>query len=107
MALIRQGALAAAMTQLYAARASHEGHRFTKVLHLHISVSRNGNAARQCCRRMATNGLIQGHLLRQRLLQLPVPAETLTAIQNADRQGKTAEEMDALISDQVIDAAAL
>ena len=102
-ALIRQGALADAITKLYAARASHEGQRFTKVLHLHISVSQDGNAARQYCRRMATNGLIHGHILRQRLLQLPVPAKTLAAIQNAHRQGKTAEEMDALISDQVID----
>jgi alkanesulfonate monooxygenase SsuD/methylene tetrahydromethanopterin reductase-like flavin-dependent oxidoreductase (luciferase family) len=102
-ALIRQGALADAITKLYAARASHEGQRFTKVLHLHISVSQDGNAARQYCRRMATNGLIHGHILRQRLLQLPVPAETLAAIQNAHRQGKPAEEMDALISDQVID----
>jgi alkanesulfonate monooxygenase SsuD/methylene tetrahydromethanopterin reductase-like flavin-dependent oxidoreductase (luciferase family) len=95
------------MTKLYAARASHEGHRFTKVFHLHISVSRDGNAARQYCRRMATNGLIQGHILRQRLLQLPVPTETLMAIQNADRQGKNVEEMDALISDQVIDASGI
>jgi len=52
---------------------------------------------------MATNGLIQGHLLRQRLLQLPIPADTLAAIQNAHRQGRTVEEMDALISDQIID----
>ena len=102
-ALIRQGALADAMNKLSAARASHEERRFTKVLHLHVSVSRNGNAARRYCRGMATNGLIQGHLLRQRLLQLPVPAETLAAIQNAHRQSRTVEEMDALISDQVID----
>ncbi len=102
-ALIRQGALADAMTKLNAARASHEERRFTKVLHLHVSVSRNGDAARRYCRGMATNGLIQGHLLRQRLLQLPVPTETLAGIQNAHRQGKNVEEMDALISDQLIE----
>src|SRR5262249_37940886 len=43
--LIRQGALADAMNKLSAARASREDRRFTKVLHLHVSVSRNGNAA--------------------------------------------------------------
>jgi len=102
-ALVRQGALGDAMAKLYAARASHEGRGFTKVFHLHVSVSRDGNAARQCCRPMATNGLIGGHLLRQRLLQLPVPADTLAAIQNAHRRGKSIEEMDGLISDQVID----
>src|SRR5262249_34809444 len=102
-ALVRQGALADAMNKLSAARASREDRRFTKVLHLHVSVSRDGKGARRYCRGMATNGLIQGHLLRQRLLQLPVPAETLAVIQNAHRQSRTVEEMDALISDQVID----
>ena len=73
------------------------------MLHLHVSVSRDGKAARRYCRGMATNGLIQGHLLRQRILQLPFPAETLAVIKNAHRQGRTVEEMGALISDQVID----
>src|SRR5262249_11316560 len=93
-ALIRQGAFAEPMTKLSAARAAHEERRFTKVLLLHVPVPRNGNAARRYCRGMAANGLIQGHLRRQRLLQLPVPAETLAAIQNAHRQGRTLEEMD-------------
>ena len=39
--------------------------RFTKVLHLHVSVARDGAAARRFCRRMAVNGLIGGHLLNQ------------------------------------------
>jgi alkanesulfonate monooxygenase SsuD/methylene tetrahydromethanopterin reductase-like flavin-dependent oxidoreductase (luciferase family) len=37
------------------------------------------------------------------MLQLSVPAETLAAIKNASRQGKSVEEMDALISDQLIE----
>ena len=77
------------MTKLYAARASHEERRFTKVLHLHVSVSRNGDAARRYCRGMATNGLIQGHLLRQRLLQLPVPAGNLGGDTERPSPGET------------------
>ncbi|HEX7232500.1 MAG TPA: hypothetical protein VF452_19055, partial [Candidatus Binatia bacterium] len=75
---------------------------FTKVLHLHISVSRDGNAARRFCRRVAVNGLIGGHLLNQRLLELPVPAATRAAIKDGHRQGKTIEELDPLISERLI-----
>src|SRR5262249_30799533 len=46
-ALVRQGALADAMNKLSAARASREDRRFTKVLHLHVSVSRDGKGARR------------------------------------------------------------
>jgi alkanesulfonate monooxygenase SsuD/methylene tetrahydromethanopterin reductase-like flavin-dependent oxidoreductase (luciferase family) len=97
-ALIRQGALANAMAQLPVPNRS-----FTKVLHLHISVGRDGAAARRFCRRMAVNGLIGGHLLRQRLLELPVPAATLEAIREGHRQGKSIEEMDSLISREMIE----
>jgi 5,10-methylenetetrahydromethanopterin reductase len=97
-ALIRQGALADAMANL-PRRVAH----LTKVLHLHISVARDGKAARRCCRRMAVNGLIGGHLLGKRLLELPVPSATLAAIQDGHRQGKTIEELDPLISEHVIE----
>jgi alkanesulfonate monooxygenase SsuD/methylene tetrahydromethanopterin reductase-like flavin-dependent oxidoreductase (luciferase family) len=96
-ALIRQGALADAMAKLPAPAG-----RFTKVLHLHVSVARDGAAARRTCRRMAVNGLIGGHLLRQRLVELPVPAATLAAIRDGHRQGKSIEELDALISERMI-----
>lgn len=96
-ALIRQGALADAMANLPA-----RGGHFTKVLHLHVSVARDGDAARRCCRRMAVNGLINGHLLAKRLVELPVPAATLAAIQDGHRQGKTIEELDPLISEHMI-----
>ena len=96
-ALIRQGALADAMANL-PARVGY----FSKVLHLHVSVARDGEAARRCCRRMAVNGLISGHLLAKRLLELPVPAATLAAIQDGHRQGKTIEELDPLISERMI-----
>lgn len=97
-ALVRQGALADAMAKLPGTTS-----RFTKVLHLHISVARNGAAARRFCRRMAANGLIGGHLLRQRLIELPVPAGTLTAIREGYRQGRSIEEMDSLISERMIE----
>ena len=97
-ALVRQGALGDAIAKLPAS-----GRGLTKVLHLHISVARNGAAARRFCRRMAVNGLIGGHLLRQRLLELPVAAGTLEAIRESHRQGKSMEEMDPLISQRMID----
>jgi alkanesulfonate monooxygenase SsuD/methylene tetrahydromethanopterin reductase-like flavin-dependent oxidoreductase (luciferase family) len=96
-ALIRQGALADAMANL-----SASADQFTKVLHLHISVARDGDAGRRCCRRMAVNGLIGGHLLRQRLIELPVSTATRAAIQDGFRQGKTIETLD-LISDRMIE----
>lgn len=102
-ALVRQGALGDAMARFSSAQSPQKQPPFTKVLHLHVSVSRDGDAARRCCRRMAVNGLIQGHLLQQRLRQLPLPTETVTTIQNAARAGKTIDEMDALISDRVIE----
>ena len=97
-ALVRQGALANAMAKLPVPVG-----KFTKVLHLHISVARDGAAARRFCRRMAVNGLIGGHLLRQRMLQLPVPVDTLKAIQEGPRQGKSIDEMDPLISERMIE----
>lgn len=97
-ALIRQGALAEAFSNLHPRLA-----RFTKVLHLHISVARDGNAARRFCRRMAVNGLIGGHLLNQRLLELPISDATRSAIKEGHRQGKTIEELDPLISERMIE----
>jgi alkanesulfonate monooxygenase SsuD/methylene tetrahydromethanopterin reductase-like flavin-dependent oxidoreductase (luciferase family) len=101
-ALVKQGVLGDAMAELEQAQALRKGTRFTKVLHLHVSVSRDGTTARRCARRMAVNALIGGHLLRQRLGSLPVPAETLAAIQAAHGAGKSIEEMDSLISDSMI-----
>jgi 5,10-methylenetetrahydromethanopterin reductase len=97
-ALIRQGALADALANL-PVRLAH----FTKVLHLHVSVARDGEAARRCSRRMAVNGLIGGHLLGKRIVELPVPAATRTAIQEGHQQGKTIEELDPLISERMIE----
>jgi len=102
-ALVKEGALRDAIGQFSSALGDREGGRVTKVLHLHVSVSRDGDAARRCCRRMAVNGLIQGHLLQQRLRQLPLPAETVAAVKRAAREGKSIEQMALLISDRTIE----
>jgi hypothetical protein len=52
---------------------------------------------------MAVNGLIGGHLLNKRLLELPMPAATRAAIQDGHRQGKTIEELDPMISERMIE----
>jgi 5,10-methylenetetrahydromethanopterin reductase len=97
-ALIRQGALTDAMANL-PARAAH----FTKVLHLHVSVARDGKAARRFARRMAVSSLIGAHLLGKRMAELPVPVTTRAVIQEGHRQGKTMEELDPLISERMIE----
>lgn len=100
-ALVQRGALDVAMGQIAAAQAAR-AHRFSKVLHLHVSVSRDGDAARRFAKRMGAGALIGGHLLKQRMLQLPVPAATLDAVQDAHRKGKTVDEMIDLIGDELL-----
>ena len=76
-ALVRQGAIDLAMAELEKARrARNDGRKFTKVLHLHISVSRDGPAAKRYAKPMGAGALIQGHMLKQRMLKLPVPEAT-------------------------------
>jgi 5,10-methylenetetrahydromethanopterin reductase len=102
-ALVRKGALDLAMAQLAAARSARAaGRRFTKVLHLHVSVARDAAAAKRCARRMGAGALIQGHLLKQRMLKLPVPEETATTILAAHAQGKSLDDMIGLVSDDLL-----
>ena len=102
-ALVRQGAIDAAMAELEKARhALSDGRKFTKVLHLHISVSRNGNAAKRHAKRMGAGALIQGHLLKQRMLKLPVPIATADAVAAAHLSGRSVDEMIDLIDDDLL-----
>jgi alkanesulfonate monooxygenase SsuD/methylene tetrahydromethanopterin reductase-like flavin-dependent oxidoreductase (luciferase family) len=102
-ALTRQGALDLAMSKLAEARrARSEAPPFTKVLHLHVSVSRDGAAAKRCAKRMGAGALIQGHLLKQRMLKLPVPAAVVDAVHAAKAQGKNIDEMIDLVSDDLL-----
>jgi 5,10-methylenetetrahydromethanopterin reductase len=103
--LVRQGALDLAMTKLaQGRRARNDDRRFTKVLHLHVSVSQDGTAAKRCAKRMGAGALIQGHLLKQRMLKLPVPPDTENAILAAQRHGKSVDDMVDLISDDLLTA---
>ena len=102
-ALVRVGALDLAMAKLAAARrARDDGRHCTKVLHLHRSVSRDGAAAKRCAKRMGASALIQGHLLKQRMLKLPVPEDTARAILAAHAQRKSVDEMTELVSDELL-----
>lgn len=102
-ALVRQGAIELAMAKLEKARrARNDGHKFTKVLHLHISVSRDGSAAKRYGKRMGAGALIQGHLLKQRMLKLPVPEATADAVAAAHRSGNPVDEIIELISDDLL-----
>lgn len=101
--LVRQGAIDLAMAELEKARrARHDGRPFTKVLHLHVSVSRDGAAARRFAKRMGAGALIQGHLLKQRMLKLPVPAATAAAVATAQRAGQSVDDMIELIDDDLL-----
>jgi 5,10-methylenetetrahydromethanopterin reductase len=102
-ALVHQGALDLAMAKLAAARrARDDGRRFTRVLHLHVSVSRDGAAAKRCAKRMGASALIQGHLLKQRMLRLPVSKTTADAVLAAQAQKKSIDDMIDLISDNLL-----
>lgn len=102
-ALVRLGAIDMAMAELEKARAAKSNAaKFTKVLHLHVSVSRDGAAARRCAKRMGAGALIQGHLLKQRMLALPVPNGTVDAVHRARRAGKSVDEMIELIGDDLL-----
>jgi 5,10-methylenetetrahydromethanopterin reductase len=102
-ALVRLGAIDVAMAELEKARrAKNGGAKFTKVLHLHVSVARDGPAAKRCAKRMGAGALIQGHLLKQRIVALPVPNETVAAVHAARRAGKSVDEMVDLIGDDLL-----
>ena len=102
-ALVRQGALDLAMAHLAAARnTGAERRRFIKVLHLHVSVSRDGAAARRCAKRMGATAIIQGHLLKQRMLKLPVPESTANAIRAAHARKKHIDDMIDLVTDDLL-----
>ncbi len=102
-AAVRLGALEPALRAVDAARRpENRGAPFTKVLHLHVSVSRHGAQAKRFARRMAAGAVIQGHILKQRLVILPVPDQTAARIRSAHSEGKNIDEMIDLISDDLL-----
>lgn len=102
-ALIREGALDAAMAEVQEGRARGDGRPFTKVLHLHVSVARDGGHAKRFSKRLASISLVQSHLRHKKLARLGFPAEKAIAIEGAYHQGAGAGDMEALVSDQLIE----
>jgi hypothetical protein len=65
-------------------------------------VSRDGAAAKRHAKGMGAGALIQGHMLKQRMLKLPIPIATADAVAAAHRSGKTVDEMIDLIDDDLL-----
>ncbi|MDH3444368.1 MAG: LLM class flavin-dependent oxidoreductase, partial [Deltaproteobacteria bacterium] len=102
-AAVRLGALEPALREVDTARRlQNRAGPFTKVLHLHVSASRDGAHAKRFAKRMAAGALIQGHILKQRLVKLPVPDKTTAAVHSAHSQGMSVDEMVELISDDLL-----
>ncbi len=102
-ASVRLGTLEPALREVDAARRREDRVTpFTKILHLHVSVSRDGAEAKRFARRMAAGALIQGHILKQRLVELPVPGETAARVRNAHSEGTSLEDMIDVISDELL-----
>ncbi|MBI3000851.1 MAG: LLM class flavin-dependent oxidoreductase [Deltaproteobacteria bacterium] len=103
-ALIRRGVLDGAMAKVEEGRRSRgDGRPFTKVLHLHVSVARDGRRAKNFSKRLASIALARSNLGRKKLIQLGFPAEEATAIENAYHQGMGADDMEPMVSDQLIE----
>ncbi|MGE5304023.1 MAG: LLM class flavin-dependent oxidoreductase, partial [Alphaproteobacteria bacterium] len=87
-ALIRQGALEFALAKVEEGRRRQTSARpFTKVLHLHVSVARDGARAKQFSKRIASITLVESRFSHERVRQLGFPADRAAAIQNAFNQG--------------------
>jgi alkanesulfonate monooxygenase SsuD/methylene tetrahydromethanopterin reductase-like flavin-dependent oxidoreductase (luciferase family) len=103
-ALIREGALEPAMNKVEEGRSRQSSARpFTKVLHLHVSVARDGARAKQFSRRIASITLVKSRFSRERVRQLGFPAERAVAIEDAFNQGTNVNEMEPLVGDRLIE----
>jgi 5,10-methylenetetrahydromethanopterin reductase len=103
-ALIRQGALGFALAKVEEGRRHQNRARpFTKVLHLHVSVARDGARAKRFSKRIASITLVESRFSHERVRQLGFPAERAAAIQNAFNQGTNVNEMEPLVADQLIE----
>ena len=103
-ALIRQGALEFALARVEEGRRHQNGARpFTKVLHLHVSVARDGARAKQFSKRIASITLVESRFSHERVRHLGFPAEKAKAIENAFNQGINVNEMEPLVADRMIE----
>jgi 5,10-methylenetetrahydromethanopterin reductase len=103
-ALIRQGALEFALAKVEEGRRRQSMARpFSKVLHLHVSVARDGAHAKQFSKRIASITLVKSRFNRERVRQLGFPAERAAVIEDAFNQGTNVNEMEALVGDRLIE----
>ena len=103
-ALIRRGVLDGAMAKVEEGRRSEKaGRPFTKVFHLHVSVARDGSHAKQFSKRLASIALARSNLGRDKLVQLGFHAAEAIAIEKAYHQGMSSDDMEAMVSDQLIE----
>ncbi len=103
-ALVRQGGMEDPMGIVEQARRSQgSGRPFTKVLHLHVSVSRDGAQARRFSKRLSTIALVRSNHPREKLIQLGVSDEQATAIEKAYLQGVGFDAMESLVTDRLIE----
>lgn len=101
-AMVRQGGMEHPMGIVEQARRS-SGRPFTKVLHLHVSVSRDGDQARRFSKCLSTIALVRSNHPREKLIQLGVSDEQATAIENAYLQGVGFDAMESLVTDRLIE----
>jgi alkanesulfonate monooxygenase SsuD/methylene tetrahydromethanopterin reductase-like flavin-dependent oxidoreductase (luciferase family) len=104
-ALIRQGALEFAMHNVEEGwrRRQNVARPFTKVLHLHVSVARDGARAKRFSKRIASITLVRSRFSQERVRQLGFPAERAAAIDDAFNQGMNVNEMEPLVGDRLIE----
>ena len=103
-ALIKQGALEFALAKVEEGRCNQNAARpFTKVLHLHVSVARDGAHAKQFSKRIASITLVESRFTHERVRRLGFSADKAAAIQHAFNQGINVNEMEPLIADRLIE----
>ncbi len=103
-ALIREGALEIAVAKVEEGRGRQTVARpFTKVLHLHVSVARDGAHAKRFSKRIASITLVKSRFSRERVSQLGFAADRAAAIEDAFNQGTNVNDMEPLIGDRLIE----
>jgi alkanesulfonate monooxygenase SsuD/methylene tetrahydromethanopterin reductase-like flavin-dependent oxidoreductase (luciferase family) len=103
-ALIREGALEIALANVEEGRRRQTvARRFTKVLHLHVSIARDGAHAKRFSKRIASITLVKSRFQQERVRRLGFPADRAAAIEDAFNQGTNVNEMEPLIGDRLID----
>jgi alkanesulfonate monooxygenase SsuD/methylene tetrahydromethanopterin reductase-like flavin-dependent oxidoreductase (luciferase family) len=103
-ALIREGALEFAIDKVEEGRRGQNIARpFTRVLHLHVSVARDGAHAKRFSKRIASITLVKSRFTHERVRQLGFPAERAAAIEDAFNHGTNVNEMEPLVGDRLIE----